>query len=275
MLLMRDITEIRKLESARAQFLNNVSHELKTPLTIIKGFVITLIKSPDIPEDYRRYLEFIDRETDRLTRLVEDLLQIARFRSGREILKLNFCEPREILQHMHTQMAPKAREHRIYLGLDVPDSLPIVLADGDRIKEVLTNLVDNAIKYSPPHSRVDVSGRATEEELIIKVCDNGPGVPAGELPFLFERFFRGDEKRKRASGTGLGLAIVKEIVEAHGGRIKAESEEGKGTTFTVNLPLRKGKKAPAPAAPEESDSEEPQDEEVNGAEVPAEEARTE
>lgn len=240
LILLRDVTGLRQLETARSQFLGNVSHELKTPLTIIKGFVITLLKSPGMTEEWKRYLDFIDRETDRLSRLVDDVLNLARLRSKRTQMNFGFCEPGELLRETWRQMEAQAARYETTLTLDCPSELPVLLADSDRFKEIVINLVDNAFKHTPPHGSVELSAEASSEHLIVKVRDSGPGIPEEEIPFLFERFFRGTGRGgRRAGGTGIGLAIVKEIVDSHRGRIEVESRPGAGTTFVVSLPLRK------------------------------------
>ena len=240
LILLRDVTGLRQLETARSQFLGNVSHELKTPLTIIKGFVITLLKSPGMTEEWKRYLDFIDRETDRLSRLVDDVLNLARLRSKRTQMNFGFCEPGELLRETWRQMEAQAARYETTLTLDCPSELPVLLADSDRFKEIVINLVDNAFKHTPPHGSVELSAEASSEHLMVKVRDSGPGIPEEEIPFLFERFFRGTGRGgRRAGGTGIGLAIVKEIVDSHRGRIEVESRPGAGTTFVVSLPLRK------------------------------------
>ena len=239
--LLRDVTSLRQVEIARSQFLGNVSHELKTPLTIIKGFVVTLQKSPGIPDEWKRYLDFIDRETDRLTRLVNDLLNLARLRSKRTQMNFTFCEPLELLKDTYGQLLPQATRYDVTLTFEAPPELPALLADSDRFKEIIINLVDNAFKYSPPQTQVTLEAHSTPEHLVVAVRDSGPGIPAEEVAFLFERFFRGSEKGGRKSGgSGIGLAIVKEIVDAHRGSIRVESSVGVGTAFIVELPLRRG-----------------------------------
>ncbi len=239
LVLFRDITSLRQLEIARNQFLGNVSHELKTPLTIIKGFVVTLLKSPGITGEWKRYLDYIDRESDRLARLVDDVLNLARLRSKRTQMNLSFCDPLDVLKETYRQLLPQAAKYDVLLKFDTPSTLPVLLADADRFKEVVINLVDNAFKYSPPQTRVCLKAEATPEHLVLTVGDSGPGIPADEVPFLFERFFRGSEKGGRKSGgSGIGLAIVKEIVDAHHGTIRVESKVGEGTSFIIELPLR-------------------------------------
>jgi len=253
MLLLRDVTSLRQVETARSQFLGNVSHELKTPLTIIKGFVVTLQKSEGIPEEWKRYLDFIDRETDRLTRLVNDLLNLARLRSKRTQMNFTFCEPLELLKDTCRQLLSQADKADVTLTFDAPTELPVLLADADRFKEIVLNLVDNAFKYSPPKASVRLTAEATAEHLVVVVHDSGSGIPAEEVPFLFERFFRGSEKGGRKSGgSGIGLAIVKEIIDAHRGSIRVESDVGVGTRFIVELPLRRVGRRKTDAAADES-----------------------
>lgn len=236
--------ELKKVEQARAAFLGNVSHELKTPLTIIKGFVITLLGTPGISAEWSRPLELIDRETDRLTRLVEEILELTRLRSGHAVLRYSHCDLGEILRVIGAQMAPKAEKSGVTLHVRY-EGLPEIWADSDRIKEVLLNLIDNALKYGvSENGKIEVEASASGEIVEIEVRDNGPGIPADELPFVFERFFRGGSK-KVVDGTGLGLAIVREIVTAHKGSISIRSNTGEGTCFTVKIPF----KSPGEATP--------------------------
>lgn len=232
--------ELKKLEQARSGFLGNVSHELKTPLTIIKGFVITLLGSPGIPEEWEHSLELINRETDRLTRLVNELLELTRLRTGRVNFHFSRTDLREILVNVYTGLLPRAEHVGISLYLAIPPALPSLWADADRIKEVCINLIDNALKYCSNGGRVEVEALEKAENVEILVKDNGPGISSDELPYLFERFFRAGSPQK-TKGTGLGLAIVKEIVEAHKGIITVSSTVGQGTTFTIVLPIRKDK----------------------------------
>lgn len=242
--------ELKKLEQARSAFLGNVSHELKTPLTIIKGFVITLLGSPGIPQEWEHSLELINRETDRLTRLVNELLELTRLRTGRVNFHFAKTDLREILVNVYTSLLQKAEHGGLSLYLTIPPTLPVLLADADRIKEVCINLIDNALKYCPNGGRVEVEAVDKAETVEIVVKDDGPGISAEEIPYLFERFFRAGSPQK-AKGTGLGLAIVKEIVEAHKGTINVSSTVGKGTSFTLVLPVRKDKSSAETAPPEE------------------------
>ena len=200
--------ELKKLEQARSGFLGNVSHELKTPLTIIKGFVITLLGSPGIPEEWEHSLELINRETDRLTRLVNELLELTRLRTGRVNFHFTRTDLREILVNVYTGLLPRAEHVGISLYLAIPPTLPSLWADADRIKEVCINLIDNALKYCSNGGRVEVEALEKAENVEILVKDNGPGISEDELPYLFERFFRAGSPQK-TKGTGLGLCNSK------------------------------------------------------------------
>ena len=227
--------ELKKLEQARAAFLGNVSHELRTPLTIIKGFVITLLSSDNIPEEWGRSLTLINRETDRLTRLVDELLELTRLRSGRVKLQFSWCDVEDILRTIATQMAQKMEQKEVSLIFCCSSPLPRIWADSDRVREICINLIDNALKYGASGGKIEVSACKAGEALEVAFRDNGPGIPENELPYVFERFFRGDSKG--VPGTGIGLAIVKKIVEAHKGTIIVESKVGEGTVFKVRLPI--------------------------------------
>lgn len=239
MIIFRDITELRKLEVARSQFLSSVSHELRTPLTIIKGFVMTLIDTPEIDEETKSPLELINQETDRLTRLVDDLLELSRLRSKKFSLQLYWNDPAEILQETVQQLLPQAKRYQIDLTLDCPASMPHILMDPDRIKQVLINLIDNAFKFTPAGGKVEVKASSATDAIKIEVSDTGIGIPENEIPMLFERFFRSKSQyTRRVQGSGLGLAIVKEIVEAHHGKILAVSKMGQGATFIISIPMQ-------------------------------------
>jgi len=238
MLIFRDVTELRRLEVARSQFLSNVSHELRTPLTIIKGFVITLMDGGNQDEESIRHLSQINAETDRLSRLVDDLLELSRLRSKKFALQIVWADPAELIKKTVDDLKPQALRYGIELGLCIQGRLSQALLDPDRIRQVLINLMDNAVKFTPAGGKVEVTAREAEGEVIIEVSDTGSGIPLEELPFVFERFFRSKGKNAyRVPGSGLGLAIVKEIIEAHRGKISVKSHEGQGSTFSFTLPL--------------------------------------
>jgi two-component system phosphate regulon sensor histidine kinase PhoR len=237
LLVLRDMTDIRRLEEVRNLFLGSVSHELRTPLQIIKGFVVTLMDHPFADDEVRHYLQTIDRETDRLTRLVKDLIELSRLRSARLSLELAPAVPEEVLAETLNQLAPAAERKGVTVEYQAPPSPQPLPLDRDRFKQVALNLLDNALKYTPPQGRVRVSTRLEGETWVMEVADDGPGIPEEDLPHLFERFFRSPDPRlRKVSGTGLGLFIVKEIVALHRGQISAASQVGRGTTIVVRLP---------------------------------------
>ncbi|MBT9582257.1 PAS domain-containing protein [bacterium] len=236
MLVLRDITDIRRLEEVRQLFLSSISHELRTPLTIIKGFAITLLDHPDIPADFCKPLQKVDREADRLTRLVNDLLDLSQIQSRRLSIEVVPFDARELLEETVSLMAPLAERRVVELEVNYQATGPNdIYADRDRVKQILINLLDNAIKFTPSGGKVTVHSASTDVLWELNVTDTGPGVSSTDLPNLFEHFFRGKHSRKFA-GSGLGLAIVKEIVELHHGTVEAFSETNSGLHVRVCLP---------------------------------------
>lgn len=235
--VVRDVTDLRRLESIRREFVANVSHELRTPLASIKALVETLdAGAKDDPEVASSFFGQISREVDRLTVLVDELLDLARIESGRIALKLEPAEPALLIATGIDRLRPQVERANLTMLNEVPSDLPSVLADRTRVEQVLVNLVHNAIKFTPPGGTIRVSARVEDDQLAISVADTGVGISPAELPRVFERFYKQD-KARRSDGTGLGLAIAKHIVQAHGGSIRVESEVGKGATFTFTLPL--------------------------------------
>jgi two-component system, OmpR family, phosphate regulon sensor histidine kinase PhoR len=241
MMIIRDVTDLRRLEETRTRFLGSVSHELRTPLTVIKGFVHSINDEKEVQEneEIRHALEVIDRETDRLTRLVNDLLELSRLRSKRLSIEMDQITPDEIVKETITQLLPNAERMTISMTQSINGEKTNLRADKDRLKQVIINIVDNAIKYTPTGGSVAINTSKDDNFWILEVKDTGTGIPKNEIPFLFEKFFRTKDKNKKKhiSGTGLGMAIVKEIVDAHKGKIDVESEEGKGTRISVYFPL--------------------------------------
>ena len=239
-LVFHDLTRVRQLENTRREFVANVSHELRTPLSLIKGYVETLLDgAKDDPELTSRFLKIIERHTNRLASLIEDLLTISRLESGRITLNLAQVELRPLAGRVLEELAAKAEPKKVTFENRVPESLT-AWVDGDRLHQVLTNLLDNAIKYGRAEGRVVVSGRAAAAgEVEVRVSDDGPGIPPEARSRIFERFYRVDKARSRESGgTGLGLAIVKHIVQSHGGEVRVESTLGQGCSFFFTLPAR-------------------------------------
>ena len=239
-LVLHDVTELRRLEVIRRDFVANVSHELRTPLTAIKGYAETLLgPAGDDRETARRFLAVIDRHSERLGRLTDDLLTLADLELGRTPLHLAAVDLEPTVEDVIQILDERAARTDVHLTADVDPDTPPVLADGDRLRQVLINLNDNAIKFTPAGGRVTVrAAPGTRPDLVeIAVQDSGIGIPAQDLPRLTERFFRVDKARSRAlGGTGLGLAIVKHLIQAHGGTLDIASSVGQGTTVRVVLP---------------------------------------
>jgi len=239
--IFNDITEIRNVERMKDDFLSTVSHELRTPLTSIKGFVSTLLTDTEnfFDADSRReFYEIMDTECDRLTRLIDDLLNISRIEQGRA-MQINWeqVDIVSIVRKIVATQLPLAKAHE--LVIDFSDDFPLIDGDSDKLGQVLSNLVDNAIKYSPRGGKVLVTGALVDPKHVrVSIADEGIGVSSEHLPKLFDRFYRVDNRDNREiGGTGIGLALVKALVEAHHGVIDVESELGQGSTFTITLPV--------------------------------------
>jgi two-component system, OmpR family, phosphate regulon sensor histidine kinase PhoR len=235
-LLFHDITELKKLEKMRKDFVANVSHELKTPMTSIKGFAETLLDGAMDDDNVRkRFLEIILKESDRLTQLLQDLLDLSKLEKEEFMLHVSSFSLSEVIDECIIMLSGKAHTKQITLKANELDH-PIIEADQARIKQVLLNLISNAITYTPQHGQIKITLLEKAEHVEINIKDTGIGMAKKEIPRIFERFYRVDKARSRQSGgTGLGLAIVKHIVEAHAGKIKVDSQEGVGTTFKIYL----------------------------------------
>lgn len=239
--VLHDITKQKELEVIRKDFVANVSHELRTPLSIIKGYIETLVDGHrTMPlEDQQRFLLTIQRHTDRLNSLLEDLLTLSHLESGNPNLHRESTLLVELITNLTDDIRSRASTSGHLLSCAIDPSIGRVDVDPLKISQVCANLLDNALKYTPPGSRIEVHARPRGTEIEVCVCDNGPGIPAADLPRIFERFYRVDKGRSRErGGTGLGLSIVKHIVQLHGGRVWAESDPGKGTSFYFTLPQR-------------------------------------
>jgi len=238
-MVLHDVTELRRLEQVRTEFVANVSHELRTPLTAIHGYLETLLGGAlEERDDARRFLEIVFRHTERLGRLLDDLTDLSNIELGRVTLRLEPVRLDEVVDSVLAIIAPKAEAGRVALASQLPSGLPPVSADRDRLAQILINLVDNAVKYTPEGGRVTVSARpAADGRVEVAVADTGVGIPPTDLPRITERFYRVDKARSRElGGTGLGLAIVKHLVLAHAGELAIESTPGRGTTVRVALP---------------------------------------
>jgi two-component system phosphate regulon sensor histidine kinase PhoR len=239
--IMQDLTPIRRLNAVRRDFVSNLSHELRTPLASLKALVDTLRDGAlDDPPAAQRFLDRIETEVDAMTQMVQELLELSRIESGQVPLQLIPTSVADVVSLSVERLHAQAERAGLSLSIELPADLPLVLADAERARQVVTNLVHNAIKFTQPGGQVRVRAYADQEaagrdgEVIIEVVDSGVGIPADDLPRIFERFYKADRARS-GGGTGLGLAIAKHIVQGHGGRIWAESIEGRGSTFRFSL----------------------------------------
>ncbi len=239
LIVLNDITRLKTLENIRRDFVANVSHELKTPITSIKGFVETIRDGAmGDPATTRRFLEIILRHTDRLNSIIEDLLSLSRVEqeSEHDSMPVETVRAEDLLRNVLQVCERKAREKNITIRTEHAEDIKF-LGNSALIEQATVNLVDNSIKYSNPGSTVSLSIRRGGNEVSVRVEDEGIGIPEKHLPRIFERFYRVDKARSREmGGTGLGLAIVKHIVQAHNGHITVSSTPGKGSTFTIHLP---------------------------------------
>jgi signal transduction histidine kinase len=235
--VLHEQTEIRRLEAVRRDFVANVSHELKTPLTSIAGYTETLLTDPPDPDTTHRFLGTVLQNTRRMQRLVDDLLDLSRIESGRWQPERETVDVAGAAGEVWNGLVGRAAPRGVTLAVDVPPSTTTIEVDPDALRQILTNLLDNALRYSPDGGRIVCRAAADAGGVSVSVHDDGPGIGEEHLPRIFERFYRADPSRSREEGgTGLGLAIVRHLVEAHGGRVSATSERGRGTTVTCWFP---------------------------------------
>ena len=237
LVLLQDLSHLYRLEAVRRDFVSNISHELRTPLASIKALVDTLrdgaISDPPAADHFLGRMEI---EVDSMTQMVQELLELSRIESGQAPLRLFPCGLAALIEPAVERLRPQAARAGVMLTVVLPDDLPQVMVDADRIRQVVINLVHNAIKFTPTGGYITVTARAVHDGVVISVADTGIGIPADDPPRIFERFYKADRARS-GGGTGLGLAIAKHTVQAHNGRLWVESVEGKGSTFSFTLPL--------------------------------------
>jgi two-component system phosphate regulon sensor histidine kinase PhoR len=239
LVILQDLTHVRRLETVRRDFISNISHELRTPLAGLKALVETLRDGAlDDPPAARRFLSRMDAEVDALTQMVQELLTLSRIESGKAPLRLSPTPVDEIVFPPIERLRPQAEREELLVNSFLPPGLPQVLADVERARQVVSNLVHNAIKFTPGGGVITVAARSEGEQVVISVEDSGVGIRLGDLPRIFERFYKADRARS-GGGTGLGLAIARHIVQGHGGRIWVESVEGQGSKFYFSLPALK------------------------------------
>jgi two-component system phosphate regulon sensor histidine kinase PhoR len=237
LVMVQDVTNIRRLERVRQDFIANISHELRTPIASCKAIVETLqngaIDDKKVAEDFLQRLQV---ETDKLAQMVNELGELSRIESGELALRLEPVAIAAIITRVTERLKTQADRARLKVSIDIRGDMPAVMGDTNRIEQVLVNLVHNAIKFTPQDGKIIVSSAAGDDKILVSVRDTGIGIPEDDLPHIFERFYKVDKARS-GGGTGLGLAIAKHIVQAHGGDIRVESMLGKGSTFTFTLPV--------------------------------------
>lgn len=237
MILLQDLTQLRKLETVRRDFISNVSHELRTPLASLKALAETLQESAlEDPPAAHRFILRMETEIDNLTQLVNELLELSRIESGKVPLSFQRIHPCSLLKTAYERMILQAERAGLELVLDCLQDLPIVFADPDRIAQVLINLIHNAVKFTPPGGKITLSAYQDNEQIVFYIRDTGVGIASKDLSRIFERFYKADRARA-GGGTGLGLSIARHMVESHSGYIWVESEEGVGSTFYFTLPV--------------------------------------
>lgn len=237
LLLFQDLTRLRRLETIRRDFVSNVSHELRTPLASLKALTETLQEGAlEDPPAARKFLGRMETEIDTLTQMVQELLELSRIESGKVPLQLKPITPDQLIRLAIERMSLQADRAGLEMKASCPADLPSALADLDRMEQVLANLLHNAIKFTPPGGDITLSAHRENDRVVFQVADTGVGIAPADLERIFERFYKADRARS-GGGTGLGLSIARHLVEAHGGRIWAESEPGKGSIFYFSLPI--------------------------------------
>jgi two-component system phosphate regulon sensor histidine kinase PhoR len=237
-LVLHDITDLRRADQIRRDFVANVSHELRTPLTAIKGYAEALLDDPDDSEARHKFLEIIHRHSSRMERLVKDLLRLARLDAGQETAEPAACDVEGLVHGVLADFEQTAAEKRQKISATVAPEIRTLMVDPAKLHDVLRNLVENAVNYTPEDGVIDIQALQRDGRFRLSVADNGPGIPADDLGRVFERFYRVDKARARPGGTGLGLAIVKHLVQVLEGEVTAINKEGGGAVFTVVLPIR-------------------------------------
>jgi two-component system phosphate regulon sensor histidine kinase PhoR len=235
-LVLHDITELRRADQIRRDFVANVSHELRTPLTAIRGYVEALAEGDSSEDETRRFLAIIARHTQRMERLVKDLLRLARLDAGQETLDVIACDTRSLADAVIADVGPAADERGQRIEVTIAPGAETIRADPGKLHDALRNLVANAITYAPPGTTIRIDAAPAGGQVTIAVSDDGPGIPDEDLSRVFERFYRVDKSRARdPGGTGLGLAIVKHLIELHGGTVRVENRPGGGARFVLRI----------------------------------------
>ena len=235
-LVLHDITELRRADQIRRDFVANVSHELRTPLTAVRGYVEALLDAPSADPESRRFLEIIERHTLRMERLVKDLLRLARLDAGQETLEHAAISLDTLVGGVEAELEADLAARRMRVTLDAAPDATAIAGDPAKLHDALRNLIENAVHYGAEGTAVEITARRDDADLVLTIADRGPGIPPGDLGRIFERFYRVDRSRARdPGGTGLGLAIVKHLIGLHGGTVSAANRDGGGAVFTLRL----------------------------------------
>jgi two-component system phosphate regulon sensor histidine kinase PhoR len=238
-LVLHDISDLRRADRVRRDFVANVSHELRTPLTAVRGYVEALMDEPATAEQRQKFLEVIDRHTTRMERLVRDLLRLARLDAHQETADLQTVDVGALFRSVLADLTEHMERRKVAVDLNVDAGATSIRADITKLQDAVRNLVENAVNYSPEGGRLDLGARVESNAIELSVADRGPGLPESDLGRVFERFYRVDQSRTRdPGGTGLGLSIVRQLVELHGGRVRAANRTGGGAIFTISLPIK-------------------------------------
>ena len=236
-LVLHDITDLRRADQIRRDLVANVSHELRTPLTAIKGYAEALIDEVEEQDTKRRFLDIIHRHATRMERLVKDLLRLARLDAGQELAEPSRCDTGALIGNLLDDFEIAAQEKKQQLRLTVNPPAAVLMVDPAKLHDIVRNLVENAINYTPEGGVIDISADLDDRRLRLIVADTGPGIPAEDLGRVFERFYRVDKSRARPGGTGLGLAIVRNLVHVLDGEVSVSNRETGGAVFTITLPV--------------------------------------
>ena len=239
-LVLHDISDLRRVDRVRRDFVANVSHELRTPLTAVRGYVEALMDGTIDAAQRRTFLEVIDRHTGRMERLVRDLLRLARLDAQQETADLHPMDVATLFRAVSADLSERIERQRLQVDITVEPAAATIEADPTKMHDALRNLIENAVNYSGEGARIELGARVQNDRVLLSVGDFGPGVPEADLGRVFERFYRVDQSRTRdPGGTGLGLSIVRHLVELHGGKVSAHNRAEGGAVFTISLPHRK------------------------------------
>jgi two-component system phosphate regulon sensor histidine kinase PhoR len=239
-LVLHDITDLRRGDRMRRDFVANVSHELRTPLTAVRGYVDALMEDPVEPAKQRAFLEVIDRHTARMERLVRDLLRLARLDAQQESADVQSIDVASLFRSALTDLAERVESRQLHVDIMVKPAAANIEADPTKIHDALRNLIENAVNYSADGARIELEAQADGERVVLSVSDSGPGIPDADLGRVFERFYRVDTSRTRdPGGTGLGLSIARHLVELHGGKLSAANRPEGGAVFMISLPHKR------------------------------------